>query len=444
MWFLVIAALTVADAVAPDLVTHLPSYGDVKGVQYSGLLAINATYDKHLFYWFAEAAVGNVPGKTPLLIWMNGGPGASSITGLLAENIGPISAQLNGSSITLKDNPLTWAQTHNVIIIDNPVGAGFSYTKDGGWVTSEEQMRQEFCAGLMGFFRLHPEYERSPIWVTGESYGGKYVPNVAYEIHLQGKLNLQGVIIGNGMFSPRLQYATIADYAYNQGIIDSKVYALAKEKFGNCVRMIELGENSAAFKFCEDVVDWLYGSNETGAGQFYYDLGLSDGSFFDDLTNAMGSWLNSNETRSALHVGDHMWVQSDEKGPVAKGLASDFVNDGSMDVLSKLLHAKKYKVVSYNGVRDGSLCNHVGNSRSLDAISWDGQLRFNEAPTRPFHVKGAVAGYMRGFENLSYFTLLRTGHLVPTVVPEVGLALIDFVLRDHVSRDHADLRSVFV
>merc|ERR1719231_886060 len=145
----------------------------------------------------------------------------------------------------------------------------------------------------------------------------------------------------------------------------------------------------------------------------------------------MGSWLNKPETRAALHiVGDHPWVQADEKGPVADALIDDFVTDQSLHVLSELLDApgKNYEVVMYNGVRDGSLCNHVGNLASLNAIPWAGQLRFRESFNKPFLVEGQVAGYRRSFDRLSYYTLLRTGHLAPTVVPAVGRALVEEVV----------------
>lgn len=414
----------VGASTSADKVTSLPGFGQVAGNQYAGLIPINKTFDKHLFYWFVEAASGNVPGETPLLIWMNGGPGASSLTGLLAENIGPITIQMEGKKATLKSNPDTWANHYNVIAIDNPVGAGFSYTKAGGWVTTEEEMRREYYAGLKAFLTMHPEYQRNPVWVCGESYGGKYVPNVAYEIHAQGELNLKGVIIGNGMFKPLVQYPVIPEYAYNQGVLDENSYKLAKEKMGDCVRMIELERNAEAKVFCEATVDWIYNAKAAGAGQFYYDLGMSDGKFFDDLTKAMSDWLNSEPTRKALHVGNHTWVQADETGPVADALIDDFVTDQSLVVLTTLLETGKYHIVTYNGIRDGSLCNHVGHGLAMDAMSWTGQLQFREAASKPFMVDGNVAGYVREHGNLTFFKLLRTGHLVPTVVPKVALAMI--------------------
>merc|ERR1712224_984525 len=140
-----------------------------------------------------------------------------------------------------------------------------------------EEMRQEYYAGLSAFLELHPEYRSNPIWVCGESYGGKYVPNVAWEIHQRGELNLQGVIIGNGMYTGAVQYPTIPQYAYDQGILDEHGYRLATEKIGKCLEMIHGGSYAGAKVFCEATVDWIYGSNETGAGQFYYDLGMADG-----------------------------------------------------------------------------------------------------------------------------------------------------------------------
>eukprot|EP00928_Gymnodinium_smaydae_P089587 TRINITY_DN73529_c0_g1_i1.p1 TRINITY_DN73529_c0_g1~~TRINITY_DN73529_c0_g1_i1.p1 ORF type:complete len:473 (+),score=68.68 TRINITY_DN73529_c0_g1_i1:54-1421(+) len=438
-----LAACVEQSSAPADLVTNLPGYGPIKGKQYAGMLAINSTYNKHLFYWFVEALEGNVPGKTPLLIWMNGGPGASSITGLLAENIGPINLALVDGEIKLKDNPDTWAREYNILIIDNPVGAGFSYTNEGGHVKTQEEMRSEYHDGLSQFLALHSEYRTNPVWVTGESYGGKYVPNVAFEIHSRGELNLQGVIIGNGMYKPLVQYPTIPDFAYNEGILDEHSYALAKEKISECTFMIRQGRLAEAKVFCEAAVDWMYGSNETGAGQFYYDLGLEDGSFFDDLTAAMGKWLNSPETRAALHVGSHIWVQADEKGPVADALIDDFVTDQSIQVLASLLDAtKRYEIVMYNGVRDGSLCNHVGNLLAMNDIPWAGQLRFRNSYNSPFKVDKKVAGYARKADKLSYYTLLRTGHLVPTVVPAVGRALVDhvvgknFIIGASTSMDH--------
>merc|ERR1711971_164272 len=141
-----------------------------------------------------------------------------------------------------------------------------------------------------------------------------------------------------------------------------------------------------------------------------------------------GKWLNSNATRNALHVGEHTWVQKDEQGPVAEALISDSVTDQSLFVLADLLETGKYRVVNYNGVRDGSLCNHVGNLKSLNDLQWSGQLRWRETFNRPFRVGGVVAGFVREYERLSFYTLLRTGHLVPTVVPEVALALIEGVV----------------
>jgi len=419
------AFLARAAAVA-DEVKSLPGVATLKNKHYAGYAVVNETTDRQLFYWFVEAESGNQPGVTPNIIWMNGGPGASSIMGLMVENIGPLTLQQSGE---LAENPHAWSGKNNVMIIDNPVGSGFSFTGKESYVKSEKEMREDFYTALKFIFTQHPEYARNPLWVTGESYGGKYVPNVAYEIHIRGEFPLKGIIIGNGVYSGLIQNPTVPEFAYNQGLIDEHQLLVARDRALKCVQLIEAQQLQEAEKFCEDSVRNLYASNTTAGGVFYYDVGLKDASFLDKLTDLLGRYLNSPETRSALHVGNRTWRQADEVGPVAEGLILDFETPQGMRVIESLLDAGKgYRVVTYNGVRDGSVCNHLGNLLSMKALKWYGSGPFNAAATTPWRPLGPLAGYQRSYGPLSYYTMLYTGHLVPMIVPDTARALIEDIV----------------
>ena len=101
------AALLFALINAPSVIAHsdevrsLPTYGVVRGKQYAGFAPVTADGKNKLHYWFVESDAGNAPG-TAILMWLNGGPGASSLSGLLVEKLGPQSIVANG---TLVDNP---------------------------------------------------------------------------------------------------------------------------------------------------------------------------------------------------------------------------------------------------------------------------------------------------------------------------------------------------
>lgn len=95
---------------------------------------------------------------------------------------------------TLAENPHRLTKKYHLMAVDNPVGAGFAYTTTGGYVKTELEMRTQFVYALRGFYAKHPEYKNNPLWITGESYGGKYVPNIAYEIATNAKeMPLQGI-----------------------------------------------------------------------------------------------------------------------------------------------------------------------------------------------------------------------------------------------------------
>ena len=96
----------------------------------------------------------------------------------------------------------------------------------------------------------------------------------------------------------------------------------------------------------------------------------------------------------------------------------------------------------YNGVRDLSSCNHIGNLNVLRALEWDGAAEFLAAPNSPWPSAKNVQGHLRtahcktrsagaGASTkclLQYATVLRTGHLVPTVVPEAFKTLLALMI----------------
>ena len=69
-----------------DLIDTLPGYGKTPSKQYSGFLPVDEAKTVFLHYWFVTST--REPSIDPLTVWMNGGPGCSSLEGFLTE-LGP-------------------------------------------------------------------------------------------------------------------------------------------------------------------------------------------------------------------------------------------------------------------------------------------------------------------------------------------------------------------
>ena len=423
----VAAATAASDAATPasDAVTTLPTYGKLHGKQYAGFAPVTADGKNKLHYWFVEC--DHSTPTTPLLMWLNGGPGASSLTGLLAEKLGPQSITANG---TLVDNPDRITKKYHLLTLDNPVGSGYSSTSSGAYVTTEAEMRKQAVAALRVFFERHPEYRGNPFWVTGESYAGHYVPNIAWELAVNAtEIPLQGVVIGNGMYNMALQYPSVGQMAYAAGAIDESILAEMETRQSQCVAKIA-DEPATAGAFCENVtVYWLF-SDEVAGELFYYDVGLSDAKFFDDATKAMGTYLNREDVKAAVHAEGATWVQADETGPVAAALLPDWTVNS--DVVVGTLLKMGYSINMYNGVRDLSSCNHIGNEKVLAELCKPATspcAGYDIAPSAPWPSTKTTEGYIRRHGNLTYATVLRTGHLVPTVVPKTFATLLAMLIK---------------
>lgn len=160
------------------------------------------------------------PDDAPLLLWLNGGPGCSSSTGLLFE-LGPCAVSDNGANVTYND--YSWNQHANVIFLDQPVDVGFSYANEGTSVNTSPVAGKDVHAFLQLFLGRFSKYAAAPFHIAAESYGGTYAPNIASVIHTENRalaaapgvvhINLASVMLGNGITNPYVQYASIPDWA---------------------------------------------------------------------------------------------------------------------------------------------------------------------------------------------------------------------------------------
>ena len=109
-------------------------------------------------------------------IWLNGGPGCSSLEGFLQEN-GPYVWQ--SGTYQPVPNPYAWTNLTNMLYVEQPVGTGFSIGKPTA--TTQEETAEDFVKFLKNFQKLFG-IKNYKIYVTGESYAGRYVPYISAAI----------------------------------------------------------------------------------------------------------------------------------------------------------------------------------------------------------------------------------------------------------------------
>lgn len=197
-----IAALAVVSSAKPmgDLIKTLPGWdAPLPSHHFSGYL--NASATKHLHYYFVECEDPDV--DAPTVLWFNGGPGCSSLDGLVYEH-GPF--RINGTDNSLYRFDFTWAKVANMLYIEAPVGVGFSYsdTPEDYGKCNDDNTALDNLAAVEFFFKQFPEHAKKPFYITGESYAGVYVPTLAEAVLNAVKAGtytgapLTGIAVGNG------------------------------------------------------------------------------------------------------------------------------------------------------------------------------------------------------------------------------------------------------
>jgi carboxypeptidase C (cathepsin A) len=195
--FTVVLSAPDADLVNLASVPGLDQFTNYTAKIYSGYLYINENKSHH--YIFVESQSN--PSSDPLVLWLNGGPGCSSILGFLYEH-GPF-VYPDGST-ELMFNEYAWNQNANMLYMESPACVGLSYCSDAAMVFDDDGTASDNLIALVDWFTKFPEYQGREFFVSGESYAGVYVPYLSYYIDQYNskststiKINLVGYAVGN-------------------------------------------------------------------------------------------------------------------------------------------------------------------------------------------------------------------------------------------------------
>ncbi|KAF8188264.1 serine carboxypeptidase [Mycena galopus ATCC 62051] len=409
---------------------------------YTGYIDIEA---RHIFFYFFESRSN--PDADDVIFWTNGGPGCSSSLGLFME-LGPCRViDANGPSF----HPESWNTNANIFFVDQPIGVGFSYADYGESVGTTEEGAKDIAAFIFVFFEHFTKFKGRSFHITGESYGGRYVPVFAAEVYDQNAklaaagytpINLTSIMIGNGitdfyhqMSSSFDMQCTSASVPPTLSIADCvrmkpMIPRCEQRLKESCVDLFDAIDCAAAASFCDTHLKapfWKSELNPYDMSQPCDAAGLKDNLCYP-LTAHIRAYLSRADIRGMLGVDDAVPTNFTSCSPTV-GSAFRAQMDGfhlTEGYIGGLLE-RGVRVLIYVGTYDW-ICNWVGNERWTLALEWSGQEEFNAEPLHPWAIgddftKGR-AGLARTAKGLTFVTVDKAGHMVPYDKPKEALDLV--------------------
>ncbi|KAF6164821.1 hypothetical protein GIB67_017147 [Kingdonia uniflora] len=472
-----------------DHVLHIPGQPLVNFQQYSGYVTADENYGKALFYWFFEATYK--PSEKPVLLWLNGGPGCSSIGFGQAQELGPFLVKKDS---VVKFNNYTWNKASNLLFLDAPAGVGFSYSNKtldvyGDNITGINALIEFFISvlsdlvALVGFlvsqggcgshkliimcaliatdsyaflvnwFKRFLQYKSNEFYIAGESYAGHYVPQLAEIIYdwnqktttKENYINLKGFMIGNALVDFETDLNGMIDYAWGHAVVSDAVYYEIKTNcnFSDAVYSTECYEGINKYYSVYNLIDMysLYSPTCPEGNPFGKSSSMEVQSRSKDIFS-----------RSFLDIMRKIPAGYD---PCSQNHATDYFN--RQDV-QEALHANVTKISKAWELCDIDI-NVKWNDSSFSILpiikkltdgglrvwmfSGDTDGRVPVTSTRyslkklglnitedwsPWYNHREVGGWTTIYEGLTFVTVRGAGHQVPTFAPKRSLQLVKHFL----------------
>ncbi|KAL1198776.1 Serine carboxypeptidase-like 44 [Cardamine amara subsp. amara] len=430
-----------------DLVVKLPGQPEVTFRQYAGYVDVDVKAGRSLFYYFVEAE--KQPHTKPLTLWLNGGPGCSSIRGGAFTELGPFYP--NGDGRSLRRNSESWNKASNLLFVDSPAGVGWSYSNTtSDYITGDESTAKDMLVFMLRWLEKFPEFKTRNLFLAGESYAGHYIPQLAdvilkYNAQRSNrfKFNLKGIAIGNPLLKLDRDIPATYEFFWSHGMISDE---LGLTVMNQCdFEDYTFSGSHNISKSCEAAM--------SEAGTIitryvnYYDvlLDVCYPSLFEQemKIKKMGThmsfgvdvcmsyeeqwYLTLPEVQKALHANrtqlPYTWSMCNSRLKYND-------NDGNTNMLPflKRIVQSNVPVWVFSGDED-SVIPLLGSRTLVRELAED--LNFKTTvPYRAWFHKGQVGGWVIEYGNLLTFATVRgAAHMVPYAQPSRALLLFNsFVL----------------
>ncbi|CAF2061338.1 unnamed protein product [Brassica oleracea] len=368
-------------------------------------IGVGEEEEVQLFYYFIKSERN--PEEDPLFIWLNGGPGCSSISGLLFENEGPLTMKLevyNGTLPSLVSTTYSWTKTSSIIYLDQPVGIGFSFSTQHVDTPSDSGEARRIHEFLQKWLVKHEEFIPNPFYVGGHSYTGKIVPPLVQEISKgnyqrhKPTINLQGYLLGNPVTEFEIDWNSRIPFAHEMALISDELYEslkrICKGKYVNvdsgnieCLKLLEEYN-----KFTKTVNPFLISepSCETETPDCY---------IYRHLLATY--WANDESVRKALQINKESigrWVRCNFDIPYTH----DIINSVPYHVDNSI---NGYRSLIFSG-------DHDLGVPYLGTQAWIRSLNYSVIDDwRPWMITHKLAGYTRTYANkMTFATIKASGH----------------------------------
>ncbi|XP_020230241.1 serine carboxypeptidase-like 33 [Cajanus cajan] len=423
---------------------------------FSGYITVNENHGRALFYWFFEAQ--SEPSKKPLLLWLNGGPGCSSIGYGAVVEIGPLLVNENGEGLHF--NNYSWNQEANLLFVESPVGIGFSYTNttsDFPTILEDHFVAEDAYNFLANWLQRFPQFKSRDFFISGESYAGHYIPQLAELIFDRNKdtnrypfINLKGFIAGNPETDDYYDNKGLLEYAWSHAVISDEQYDKAKQvcdfkqfywsdecnhamdQVFQDYREIDIYNIYAPICRLNSTSSIADDNNSNDPESFVkgrknYRLRRMRifGGYDPCYSNYAEKYFNRKDVQSSFHADTERATKVTWKVCDDSILRTyNFSVSSVLPIYSKLTKGG-LKIWIYSGDADGRV-PVIGTRYCVEALG----LRLKSS-WRTWYHHNQVGGRIVEYEGLTYVTVRGAGHLVPLNKPSEALSIIHAFLTAH-------------